>query len=145
MTCSSRLMPICCSAARTRTRLSRTLASGRPTSWKDAGPRPESTSTRIGWAVRPTKQKVSAVAITAGAHREERAGRKAVTFAGFRAVKRGAAGLGVAGATCSSGTTGLAWIVLPTLMARVPKYLSAKTTAVLPCLSRSTWGLLVER
>ncbi len=64
---SSSSMPSCWSAARTRTRLSRTLASARPTIWKNDGPRPESTSTRMGCASSPSRENVSAVTCIARA------------------------------------------------------------------------------
>ncbi len=73
ITYSARLVPICWSAARTRTRLSRVLASARPTRRKFAGPRPESTSTRMGCASSPIRVKVSAVACMSGSLREGRA------------------------------------------------------------------------
>jgi hypothetical protein len=66
ITYSLRSTPSCCSADRTRTRLSRTLASARPTIENEAGPRPESTSTRTACASRPTRQRVVAVACMTG-------------------------------------------------------------------------------
>ncbi len=62
ITCSSSSTPTCWSAARTRTRLSRTLASGSPTRLNCAMPRLESTSTRTGCGSSPTSEKLSTVA-----------------------------------------------------------------------------------
>ena len=88
----------CWSAARTRTRLSRTLASGKPTIWKLGIPRLESTSTRMGKASIPRSVKVSAAACMPTLIARVVPRTSGGNYRGFLRRRGGGAGEGVAAA-----------------------------------------------